>query len=412
MAHFFKLVLFVLLLQLFFIKKIDAQFLGYQLDDGKAKTSFPFEFINNLIIVPIILNDSIPVKFILDTGVRTTLLTDETSLIKASAFNRPVTIGGLGLIREINAMVASNVSLKLPGITGRGQTLIVLKEDYLQLQSHIGLNVHGILGYDFFNAFVVQIHYGKKIITVFEKNTFVPKRRMGAHHIKIENGRPYTEASIVQMDGTIISGSFLIDSGASHSLMLEIDKDTAIMLPENNLKTIVGWGLGGEIDGAMARIKSFKWAGFAFNKVLVSFTSGLQSIVLAQSSKPRIGSIGGEILSRFTTVYDYQNNTIYLKKNFYFNRGFEYNLSGIDIIATGNNFKTFTVVHVVENGPGYNVGILPGDIIMSVNGNGAGTLVLEDINALFRSNVGVIVNLVIMRNYTFHNVKLRLKRII
>ncbi|MDO8898020.1 MAG: retropepsin-like aspartic protease, partial [Bacteroidales bacterium] len=141
-----------------------AQFIGYRIDNQNQKASFRFELINNLIIVPVIVNDSVPMRFILDTGVRTTLLTNENLDKLEVAYSRPVVISGLGTAKEIKAYLASNVTLHLPGITGKGQTLIVLGEDYLNLQNHLGVEVHGVLGYDFFNHFIVQINYDSKQI--------------------------------------------------------------------------------------------------------------------------------------------------------------------------------------------------------------------------------------------------------
>ena len=54
-----------------------AQTLGFSLPDGKSKVQFPIEIYNNLIVVPVILNHQLPLKFILDTGVRTSILTEK-----------------------------------------------------------------------------------------------------------------------------------------------------------------------------------------------------------------------------------------------------------------------------------------------------------------------------------------------
>jgi len=54
-----------------------AQVLGFSLPAGKTKVQFPIEVYNNLVVVPIILNNQLPLKFILDTGVRTSILTEK-----------------------------------------------------------------------------------------------------------------------------------------------------------------------------------------------------------------------------------------------------------------------------------------------------------------------------------------------
>jgi hypothetical protein len=55
-----------------------AQNLGFSLANGQRRVQIPFEIYNNLIVVPVVLNDALPLKFILDTGVRTAILTQKT----------------------------------------------------------------------------------------------------------------------------------------------------------------------------------------------------------------------------------------------------------------------------------------------------------------------------------------------
>ncbi|MBA4057965.1 MAG: peptide-binding protein, partial [Marivirga sp.] len=60
------------------LPNLRGQNLGFSLADGKKKVQIPIEIINNLIVIPVVLNDALPLKFILDTGVRTTILTQKT----------------------------------------------------------------------------------------------------------------------------------------------------------------------------------------------------------------------------------------------------------------------------------------------------------------------------------------------
>ncbi|KAF0129826.1 MAG: periplasmic protease [Bacteroidetes bacterium] len=388
-----------------------AQFIGYRIDEPEKKSVFNFQFINNLIIVPIVLNDSVEMQFILDTGVRTTLLTEGNDNHLDVSYNRPVKISGLGTSGDIQAYVASNVKLQLPGITGKGQTLIVLGEDYLNLQSHIGQEVHGILGYDFFSHFVVRIDYISKKITVYESNSFIlPSDKFTRFPISIAGGRPFLQAEIIQMDGAKTHGSFLIDTGASHSLLLEPSTEKGIFLPSKTLPTIVGWGLSGPIPGRLGRIKLFTLGKFSFKNTLASFGDCMQPA--SQSLPDRIGSIGGELLSRFTVIFDYKSEQMFLKKNYHYKRGFEHNKSGIDLVADGESFKTFKVAHVMENSPASTAGIMEGDIIVAINGKGAAQLDLEEIHGIFRSDISQPVQLIILRGRKYQSFSLRLKKMI
>lgn len=414
LTKYFKISIFYKILLLIFCLLqglvAQSQFIGYKIDDSEKRSAFPFEYINNLLIVPVLMNDSIPMKFILDTGVRTTLLTEGNDHHLDVAYNRTVKINGLGSAGEIEAYVASGVKLQLPGITGRGQTLIVLGKDYLNLRSHIGQEVHGILGYDFFNHFVVKIDYTSQKITVYESDSFKPSRRFSSFPIQLVGGRPYLNASITQSDGSHVSGSFLIDTGASHSLLLEADSSNSLTIPEKTLPTIVGWGLSGPLDGEIGRIKLFSLGKFTFRNALVSYGSCMQSI--AKAVPDRLGSIGGELLSRFTLILDYQSEKLYLKKNAHYRRGFSHNKSGLDLVAEGPYFKTFRVVHVIAGSAAEENGFQLGDVIVAINGKGAGQLTLDEIQGIFRSENAQTLQVVVLREGQYLSITFRLKNLI
>src|SRR5688500_19579783 len=96
-----------------------GQPLGFVLADGKSKVQIPIEIYNNLIVVPVVLNDALPLKFIIDTGVRTAILTQKTfSDILNLPYSRKYTIAGPGGVKLVDAYITTNVSLELPGVTG------------------------------------------------------------------------------------------------------------------------------------------------------------------------------------------------------------------------------------------------------------------------------------------------------
>jgi hypothetical protein len=389
----------------------ENQIIGFKLDNDANKTSFSFDLINNLVIIPVLLNDSIKLNFILDTGVRTTLLTNNESGILNLRDNRQVVVEGLGLTREIRAFVVPNVKLQLPGITGFGQTLIALGEDYLKLQNHLGREVHGILGYDFFNHFVVRINYGAKRISVYKHGFFKPQKNSTFLNLTIIGGKPFVQASLTQLNGQVVSGNFLVDTGASHSLLLETERTTDVYLPVPNLPTIIGYGLGGEVRGNLARIQRFDLGKYTLKKVIASYGSGLYRST-SDSLIGRIGSIGGELMSRFTATFDYRNRLLYLKPNNSFRKSFDYNMSSIDVVAEGKDFKTFTIVNVNPYSAAWYAGLRPDDVVLAVNERGAGELDLEQINAIFRSHPGAVIQLLVRRDKKVFTVRFRLKRLI
>ena len=158
-----------------------AQNLGFSLADGKKKVQIPIEIHNNLIVIPVVLNDALPLKFILDTGVRTTILTQKTFTdILNLVYTRKYTIAGPGGENLVDAYVTNNVSLELPGVHGRGHAMLVLGKDYLELRNYLGTDVHGILGYELFSRFIIQIDYEKRVLTLMLPEKFRRKRKYQA----------------------------------------------------------------------------------------------------------------------------------------------------------------------------------------------------------------------------------------
>src|SRR6185295_10499429 len=81
-----------------------GQNLGFAITEGNTKVRIPIEIYNNLIIVPVVLNGKLPLKFILDTGVRTTILTEKAfSDFLHLTYARKYTIAGPGGVKVIDA---------------------------------------------------------------------------------------------------------------------------------------------------------------------------------------------------------------------------------------------------------------------------------------------------------------------
>jgi hypothetical protein len=391
-----------LLLAFLFLSSFPAlsQGLGFSLASGKKKVEVPIEIYNNLIVVPVVLNGALPLKFILDTGVRTAILTEKTfSDILNLSYSRKYTISGPGGEQIIDAYITNNVSLELPGVSGRGHALLVLGQDYLELRNYLGTDVHGILGYELFSRFIIQVDYDKKLLTFMLPKNFRKRRKFQSLPIKIEDTKPYITTSIVLADGTQLSAKLLVDSGASHGLMLEPTSDNRIVVPANTISSIIGRGLGGEITGKIGRIQSLKLGTYEIKSVIANFpdpNSYFDSLKLGATA--RNGAIGGEVLSRFTVIFNFPAEEIYLKKNGSFKKKFHYNLSGLTVKAKGSRLNVFEVTEVRKESVADAAGVLTGDLIMSINGVNTSGLDLNTINGFFNYKPGKKIHLIVDRS--------------
>ncbi len=378
---------------------LQSQNLGFSLNDGKKKVQIPIEVYNNLVVIPVVLNDALPLKFILDTGVRTTILTQKTfSDILNLTYTRKYTISGPGETKLVDAYVTNNVSIDLPGVSGRGHAMLVLAEDYLELRNYLGTDVHGILGYELFSRFIIEIDYQKKLLTLMTPDRFHKRSKFQTIPMVIEDTKPYIVVPLVLHDGTALEAKLLMDSGASHGLMLEPASDPRIKVPELTVSSLLGRGLGGEIHGKVGRIKSLKLGTHKLEHVVANFPDpNSYTDSLKTGNIFRNGAIGGEIMSRFTIIFNFPKEKVYVKKNSAFKNEFYYNLSGITVKAKGSALNIFEVTEVREKSASHRGGILPGDQILSVNGIASKNLDLNSVNGLFNSKPGKKVKIEISR---------------
>ncbi len=384
--------------------------LGFVLPDGVKKLSVPFELKNNLVVIKVLLNNAIPLKFILDTGVRTTVLTEKafTDLLNLS-YSRKITIPGIGGEKLVDAYVTNNVTLEISGMVGRGHALIVLEEDLLQLKNYLGTSVHGILGYELFSRFIVEINYNLKTVTFYDVSSYKKKRRFSTYDLAIVDTKPYLQVDFSLKDSITHNGWFMVDTGASHSFLLDKTADSSYYIPKPSIYSHLGRGLGGEMFGYISRVNRVSLPPYSFKEVIATFPDSA-NYMFANDKINRNGTIGGGLLSRFVVVFDYVNEKLYLRKGRSYKKPFEYNLSGLIVRATGLRLDTYEIVEVREGCSAQLAGVLPGDEIILINGQETQNIKLDEVLGLINLRANKSIRLVVMRNGVKTKIYFKLER--
>lgn len=413
----------VILLLLFFysyssfsqkpVKKIhEAKPLGFVMPDGVKKVTIPFEVYNNLIVIDVLLNRSLPLKFVLDTGVRTTVLTEKSLTdILNLPYSRKITIPGAGGKKLVDAYVVNNVALNIGKIAGRGHALLVLETDLLQLKNYLGVNVHGILGYELFSRFVVDLNYDRKTVTFHNAASFKVKGKFVELPISVEDTKPYLEAHFIIRGTEIVKGKFMMDTGASHTMMLDGRSSDKIYVPEPNISTTLGRGLAGDIFGEVARIDKMWVDKYVFEGVITTFPDA-ESYEISLDKNFRNGTFGGGMMSRFRIIFDFIHSKIYVRKGSGYHRAFEYNLSGLIIKAKGVYLREYEINNVREHSAADQAGLQMGDEITRVNGVLTEDLTLEQVMGLLSYRASKKIRLRIIRDGRTLYIKYKLTRLI
>ncbi|MBL7863291.1 MAG: aspartyl protease family protein [Cyclobacteriaceae bacterium] len=375
--------------------------LGFHLKPGQRRVEFPIEIVNNLIIVPVVLNGQLPLKFILDTGVRTTILTEKAfSDILNLPYSRKYQVSGPGGEKIVEAYITNNVSLDMPGIKGQGHAMLVLEQDYLELRNYLGTDVQGILGYEVFSRFVVEIDYQSRRLMIASPEFYKPKRSFQELPIHVEDTKPYVQVPVTMRNGKVLSSKLLIDTGASHGLVLDPISDSAIFIPEKHITSIIGRGIGGVINGKIARVNSIQFGQYKLNNVIANFpnpddygyTDSINSTDVFRN-----GAVGGELLRRFTVVFNFPMEKMYMKKNAAFGMKFEFNLSGLTFKAKGARLRRYEITDVRKGSCSADAGLQVGDELISINGLPAAEFDLNAINYLLEVKPGRRLRLEILR---------------
>ena len=387
---------------------------GFLFDNPRKKNVvIDFKMSSNLIIIPVVINESDTMNFILDTGVRYPIITELTFINKLHLnYMVPVKIK-LGKDDELTAYRSGNNTMRIEGLTARNQEVQVIIDEDFQISHMLGIPVHGVIGFNLFKDYVVEIDYinEKIILNKPEYFSYKNKNKDIVLPLHFYDDKPFVRTTIVTDDLTEVPVTLLVDTGASDALWLSEKSDERIRLPQNHFETFLGRGLYGDWFGARGRIDGI-WVGpMILPKPIVAFPNS-ELIDQLISSSDRNGTIGAEILRRFYVIFDYQNSKLTLRPTNKVKDEFNTNMSGMEVINPIPGFPIFTITNVMENSPAYLAGILKNDQILSINNNNHKTLELNDINLLLQSKENRRIRLTVLRDGEEFKTSFELKRLL
>ncbi|OKL41625.1 aspartate aminotransferase [Pontibacter flavimaris] len=372
---------------------------------NRTKVVLPFKLVHNLIVLPVQINNSRPLNFILDSGVRNTLITQLyfSDSLDLNHSNK-IKIKGLGEGYTVEALHSTGNNMYMPGVRGDNHTVYVLLEDVFDLSMRMGMPVHGIIGYDIFKNFIVKINYSSETITLYRPDVKLKKKRRAEEYpLHIEDSKPYLYGSVRQHNGDSLDVKLIVDTGASHSLSLYLPTNNRLALPPKVMQAYLGRGLGGDINGKIGRLEGFSLGKYKLENLTASYPDD-EAVKLALNIAGRNGNLGSAILKRFTVIFDYPHQRITLLPNRRFKEPFTYNMAGFEISTPLPGANFYVVSNVVEDSPAKMVGMQPGDQILLINGRDCQELQLQDLLNMLDSKPGRKLKLRLKREQQIINV--------
>jgi hypothetical protein len=387
---------------------------GFLFDDPRDKSiTIEFKSASNLIIIPVTINESDTLNFILDTGVRFPIITELPFVNKLNLnYLMPVQIKGLGEGHELTAYRSGNNSIKLDGLTAWNQEVQMIIDENFQISHMLGLPVHGLIGFNLFKDYIVKIDYSSEKLTLYrpEHYKYRDRKKDIILPLHFDGNKPFVRTSIVTEDLQEVPVKLLVDTGASDAIWLSEKSDERIGIPQNHIETFLGRGLNGDLYGTKGRIDGL-WVGpLVLPKPIVAFPNS-ELIDQLISSNDRNGTLGAEILRRFLVTIDYRNSRMTLRPTYRVREDFNYNMSGMEVINPMPGLPIFTITDIRENSPAHFAGLQVNDQILSLNNSNHQSLELNDINLLLQSRENKKIKITVLREGEEYKTSFELKKI-
>ncbi len=374
---------------------------GFLFDNpNKKSVSIKFKSASNLIIIPVTINNSDTLNFILDTGVSYPIITELPFINKLNLnYLMPVQIQGLGEGQELTAYRSGNNMMSIEGLTARNQEVQMIIDENFQISHMLGLPVHGLIGFNLFKDYVVEVNYLNETLTLYKPEFYKYRDRNKDIILPLhfDGNKPFVRTSIVTDKLEEVPVKLLVDTGASDALWLSQSSDERIGLPEKHIETFLGKGLSGDLYGTKGRIDGI-WVGpLILPQPIVAYPNS-EIIDQLISSNDRNGTIGAEILRRFEVTIDYRNSRLTLRPTYKLKDEFNYNMSGMEVINPMPGFPIYTITDIRENSPAYFAGLKVNDQILSLNNSNHRSLELNDINLLLQSKENKKIRVKVLRD--------------
>ena len=288
LTTFFYLTLFS------FSASADTPAAGFFLPDSVNEMTLKYRTVKGLIILPVTINDSIEVNLILDTGCRNLILFGNrfTNLFKINA-GRPVMFSGLGSGNAVKGALSLGNKASIQQVLGEQIPIVLVRHSNLFANYP---NVHGVIGYDIFVRFEIELNSAERTITFRPASGSVAPAGYTTVPLRIVDARPVMQSRIFveknKKRGRLLE--LMIDTGSSLGLLL---KTTNISeFNHHSTEKVLGIGLNGPLSGYETIADKLVLTGMEMQGVPTGIVS---------SEWHNNASIGMEILKDYIVILNY-----------------------------------------------------------------------------------------------------------
>jgi len=352
---------------------------------GGNAAEIPAEFIDDLVFLPLRVNESQPCLFLFDP-------TAESSSIDP---NRAAELG----IRS-----GQSAALELAGVTFLLPSLPQVPKP--NFAARVGRAYEGTLGKDFAGSVVVEIDYARKTVRLYDPAVYQYSGRGTSFHLAFAGAMPVVQAKFSVTSNKVLEAGFGVNPALDVSVLISDHYEGGRPL-SSHVKTILAMDPNGG-DAVLGRLPMFQIGPIPVQESIAEFS---RENPVVNGGVRLAGEIGAGMLRRYIMLFDYPHQQIIFNPNSEIRSDEPEDMSGIALIAKGPGLKTFEVAQVRKGTPGADAGIQKGDVIAGIDQDPAADLSLEEIRDLFR-RPGHPYKLTIERNGQTLSLTMKLRRLL
>jgi hypothetical protein len=345
--------------------------------DGPAR--IPFDLRGNHIYLRGRLNDSDSLWIVLDTGASGNVV--DADLAKRLGMEVVGGGRGQGAGGVVEAGRIASVTVRLPGVTLARAPIAAMPLTPFERQT--GRRMDAIIGHPLLERFVVKVDYAARMLEIRSAEGFEYQGTGAVLPLTFDRNLPYVTAKVKLPGRKPIAGRFVIDSGSSQALILSPRVVRAEHVHDVIGKTIEarGRGVGGQIPSRVGRVERLEFAGVAFERPITMLPVPDDAHIGASGM---VGNIGGDILRRFTIIYDYARRRMILEPNAQVADPFEADMSGMAPRMGPAGSQALEVEWIQAESPASEAGVRAGDLIEQVDGRPALEVGVPGLREMFR----------------------------